>query len=446
LYSYSIAQKLILKKESVDYTLRIRYTLLMKEMNTHPPLIFVLFGATGDLAQKKILPALLALFSDKLLPKDLSIIAFSRRSWTNKEYHDFIRPSLEVKKIYSQEIIEEFLQHVTYTRGTFDEQEAYMNLKEKINNLIKNSKNILPAQVLYHLAVQPEFYELIAEKLAEIHLQYTSQENISSKLLVEKPFGHNKESAQKLENHLEQYFAEQQIFRIDHYLAKQGLLDLLNTRKSNKDLESRLNSKYVASIHVKFLEKIGIEGRGEFYDSTGALKDVGQNHVLEMLATLAMDLPNGNDKNNSIQDTRAAVLQDLKKVLPKTINQINVMGQYKEYSEETDVSAGSRTETYFKITTEILSERWKDVPVTLEGGKHMSEKRSEVEIIFKDNSRIIFNIEKSEDKPRDAYEILILKALESDKDYFAGIEEIIASWEFIDSVIENKDKIKLEMY
>ncbi len=408
-------------------------------MHISVPMVYVLFGSTGDLAQKKIVPALLALFSDGRVNKDFLIIAFSRRKWTDQEYRNFIKPALESNKSIPVKVLEDFLAHITYTEGTFEDKEAFNKIKEKITEF-SNSGDLKDQemQVIYHLAVRPDAYAVVSGNIGSTGLDFKKNKNIKAKLLIEKPFGHDAKTAAVLEAKLDKCFNDEQIFRIDHYLAKLGLQDLIATRKADHALESTLNNTYVESIIVRMHEKIDIEGRGEFYDTVGALRDTGQNHVLEMLASFAMDL------DTPVHVNRAEVLSALKLITPETASKHVTVGQYESYLKEKDVPTGSRTETYFKVITEIENERWKGVEVILESGKGMKEKRNEVEVNFKDSSKKVFDIEKGSKK--DAYEILIEKAFINDEDYFVGKDEIEASWKFIDSIRNNLDKLELKIY
>ncbi|MBX4198120.1 hypothetical protein KW782_02175 [Candidatus Parcubacteria bacterium] len=396
---------------------------------TASPITFVLFGATGDLAQKKIVPALLGLFKAGIMPQGSRIIAFSRRPWTDDDYRHFIAPSLESVRDISEQDKKIFLSTLYYVQGTFDDKAAYERLKSTINN----------TQVLFHLAIQPEFYEIVFTQLGQLGV--VKQD---SKILIEKPFGSNIETALQLEKVLQNYFHEDQMYRIDHYLAKDGLWNIIETRKQDEALESRLNARFVQSVEVRLFEKIDIQGRGEFYETIGALRDVGQNHVLEMLAVSAMDLP---ETIISMPQARADALKNLKP------GKLLMRGQYEGYRHEQDVKPESQTETYFKIETEHHNKRWLGVPFIIEGGKALDEKKAEVVISFKNGNEKVFNIDDGKRLvPRslsgvgDAYEILIEKALEGDKNYFVSIDEIIASWKFIDEVLKNVSTVPLTFY
>ncbi len=377
---------------------------------------FVLFGATGDLAQRKIMPALLALFARDALGDGTRIVAFSRRPWSNAEYREFIQPSL---KSLASEVVEQFLQKVSYVQGTFDNTAGFLALKEKIGG----------DAALYHLAVQPEFYTEIVEQLGKAGL--------TGALMIEKPFGHDYASAQMLERTIEKYFPPEHLYRVDHYLGKEGLDALLLQRMRDTDFEKSLTQARVARVTARILESLGIEGRGEFYDATGALMDVGQSHALEMLATMLMELP---PEHSQIPAARAVALEALgvDDAAPA------LRGQYKGYMGEEGVSMDSDAETYFMIGAVSSVPRWQGVPLLLEAGKALREKRSEIEISYKDGTSRVFDMEVP--RTRDAYEVLIEAALAGDRSRFPGMREVLASWVFAEAAARRLNETPLLLY
>jgi glucose-6-phosphate 1-dehydrogenase len=393
-----------------------------------PNIVFTLFGATGDLAQKKIMPALLNLYTQEKISHDSVIIAFSRRPWTNDEYRTFIEPSLTENGV-SKDALHKFLKHVVYAQGNFDGPTAFDQLKNKIE-VVRRDR-----QVFFHLAVQPEFYEPIALGLKNAGI------TDSAKIIIEKPIGHNLKTAELVESALRKGFTEENIFRIDHYLGKAGLHDLVAVRQKDSEFESHLNKDFVKTIEIKILEQIAIEGRGEFYETVGAIRDVGQNHALEMLAMVTMDMP---PNSAHIPEARAKVLQRLVPITTEKIAEHIIRAQYKGYRQEQDVDAHSETETYFKIKTEINNDRWQNVHISLEGGKAFELKVAEIKINFSDGTTKVCNIERAHTP--DAYEVVLEKAIESDKTYFVSIDEVKASWKFIDPILEHIKDVSLKFY
>ncbi len=317
-----------------------------------------------------------------------------------------------------------------------------------------------------------------------------------TRILIEKPFGNDIHTAKSLDKLLGKLFKEEQIFRIDHYLAKEALQNILAFRFDNPLFESLWNSKHIDKVHIKLYEKLGVDGRGSFYDPIGALKDVGQNHMLQMLALIAMNQPKSL-KANDIRKERLMVLKSLKKIIPKQILANVTRGQYRGYLSESGVAPSSNTETYFRIKANIDNSKWKGVPFYLENGKALDESKTEIDVYFKgskgqslmnknrrnelnlDSQNILtFRIQPDEGikikffvktpgqgfdvEPktlkfkysdvssfnivRNDYERLIQDAFIGDQTLFASTGEIMASWEFVTSIIENLNKLPLVIY
>ncbi len=453
------------------------------------PTIFIIFGITGDLSGRKLLPSLLNLYVNKRLPMKFSIVGFSRRSFTREEFREYIRGHIKVKPgQYHEEDIKHFLDHMYYEQGLFDSTPSYANLSLRLN-LIDDSFGQC-SNKLFHLAVAPHFYETILEYLSRSGLTIPCSDGEGwTRVLVEKPFGNDIEGARSLDKKLGKLFKEEQIFRIDHYLAKEALQNILSFRFSNTLFEPLWNSKYIDAVHIKLLEKNEMEGRGEFYDKLGALKDVGQNHILQMLALVAMERPENLDAL-SIRKERAKIINKIEQIDPKKMLENIVRSQYNGYTQEKGVKANSNTETYFRIETYIDSQRWKDIPFYLESGKAQKENKSEIDIYFKndikgdrddnpDNQNILtFRIQPDEGikirffvktpgfnmevEPKtlkfkysdsrslqilpDAYERVLYDAIVGDQTLFTSTDEVIAAWKFITSIINNWNKVPLTIY
>lgn len=460
------------------------------------PTIFVIFGITGDLANRKLLPALLALYTKKMLPSRFAIIGFSRRSFSREEFRELIRSKLNIEPgQYKEEDVKHFLDHISYEQGYFDSTVAYARLREKlksIDDLWGQCSN-----KIFHLSVPPNLYEGILKELANSSLTLPCDDKTGwTRVLIEKPFGDDIHTAKSLDKLLGKLFKEEQIFRIDHYLAKEALQNILAFRFANPIFESIWSAKYIEKVHIKLYEKIGVEGRGSFYDAIGALKDTGQNHILQMLALIAMNKPQTLNVVN-IRKERQNVLKRLKKILPKNLSSNVLKAQYNGYREESGVSKNSNTETFFRIKTYINSSRWKEVPFYLESGKSLFESKTEIDIYFKhsksndfinsktnkklskdDQNILTFRIQPDEgikikffvknpgygfltepktlkfkyaDVPnfgliRNDYERLIHDAFVGDQTLFASTGEIMASWEFVTPILDNWSKLPLIIY
>lgn len=385
------------------------------------PFTYILFGSTGDLAKRKIMPALYNLFASGGIPQGSQIIAFSRRAWNNEEYRSFIKPALST---VSGDSVEAFLQIIVHIEGTFNTDESFVSLK---NSIVHTS-------VFCHLAVQASLYSSIVSGLGKAA--------ITTSLLIEKPFGHDRVSAENLERQIETYFSPEKIYRIDHYLGKAGLDRVYTTRVEDTVLEQKLHNKYVSRITCRLVESLTVLDRGGFYDVVGALRDVGQNHLLEMLAYVLMDTSKVGD--DTIHTLRARALEALIAFTSENTHQKLIRGQYEGYTSERDVVHTSQTETYFHITAYSSDPRWINVPLVLEAGKALKEKKSEIVISFFDGTEYVFDIEVP--KGNDAYVVILQNAFEGNRNRFVSFEEIMASWRFIDSVILNIALVPLKRY
>lgn len=447
------------------------------------PTQFVILGITGDLASRKLLPALLTLYVKKLLPPRFSIIGFSRRSFTREEFREYIRDKMNVKPgEFREEEIKHFLDHVTYEQGMFDDPRAYSRLAERLKGTDDRWGQC--SNKLFHLSVPPTLYEGILNHLSDSGLsEACADETGWTRVLIEKPFGNDIETARSLDKLLGNLFKEEQIFRIDHYLAKEALQNILAFRFTNSIFEPLWNRFHIDKIHIKLFERIGMDGRGAFYDPIGALKDVGQNHILQMLALVTMEKPKVFT-SEVIRKERAKVLGKLKVMGRKSLSSQAIKGQYNGYTEEAGVNPKSETETYFRIRTSIESPRWKGVPIYLESGKGFAEAKAEINVYFKadkkgDDQNILtfriqpdqgikirffvktpgygFNIESKVLKFKysdvqtfseipDDYERLIHDAIVGDQTLFASTDEIMVSWKFVTELLKGWSELPLIKY
>ncbi len=376
------------------------------------PLTFVLFGATGDLSQRKILPALFKLYEKGFFPTGSNIIAFSRREWSDEQYRAFVEP---IFKGVDTEKVKDFLNIIQYVSGTFESLDGYTKLKGKITN----------SHLIVHMAIKPDAHTQVIQGL--------SNAGIKGKLLIEKPFGHDSVSALKLEEELEKYVECKNIYRIDHYLGKKGLDEVLRKRKEDEKFLLSLDKEYMDSIRFRLVESLDIEGRGEFYDTVGAMLDVGQNHVLSMVSSFFVDAA----ASKNICGARAEVL--------KQMNLISTdRGQYSGYVDEKNVGENSQTETYFKVELNYEQEKWNGVHIVLEGGKALVEKRSDITIRYKDGSEYVFDIERP--KKPDAYEVVLQAAIEGDISRFVCTDEMMASWRLTDEIKTKMKEVDLKVY
>jgi glucose-6-phosphate 1-dehydrogenase len=447
------------------------------------PTIFVIFGITGDLAARKLLPALIALYSKRLLPPRFAVIGFSRRSFTREEFREYIRERLNIRPgEFKEEDVKHFLDHMSYEQGFFDSAAAYVRLSEKLQSIDDRWGQC--SNKLFHLSVPPTLYEGILTHLSTSKLTVPCADETGwTRILIEKPFGNNTETARSLDKLLGRLFREEQIFRIDHYLAKEALQNIVAFRFTNSIFEPVWKKGFIDKVHIKLYEKDGIEGRGAFYDPIGALRDVGQNHMLQMLALIAMNEPR-SFASADIRRERARVLTAMKKFTRRELKQYIVRGQYAGYRAERGVLPQSTTETYFRIRAFVKTARWKGVPFYLESGKCLTDSKTEIDIYFKnrkdqtEDNILTFRIQPDEGikikffvktpgygfavEPKtlkfkyaetasfgeipDDYERLIRDAVIGDQTLFASTDEIMASWKFVTPILENWEKLPLVEY
>jgi glucose-6-phosphate 1-dehydrogenase len=446
------------------------------------PTIFIIFGITGDLAGRKLLPALLNLYVKNNLPKKFAIVGFSRRPFTREDFRQFIRTHMKVKPgQYKEEDVKHFIDHMYYEQGNFDNPQSYAQLSQRLKLIDDNFGQC--SNKLFHLSIPPSLYESIFDHLANSGLTIPCGGDEGwTRVLVEKPFGNDVETAKNLDKKLGQLFNENQIFRIDHYLAKEALQNIMAFRFANSLFEPLWNHHHIDKVHIKLLEKIGMEGRGATYDYIGALKDVGQNHILQMLALVAMENPDSFDASD-IRNARAHILKHLRPMTTRNINQFAVRGQYEGYKSEVGVREHTQTETYFRLETYIDTSRWKNVPFYLESGKSLYETKTEIDIYFKneveDRQNILtFRIQPDEGikirfwvktpgfdmkvEPKtmkfkyadfqslsvlpDAYEKVLFDAIMGDQTLFTSTDEVLYAWKYISTVISSWNAVPLTIY
>ena len=455
------------------------------------PVTIVIFGITGDLARRKLIPDLWNLFISGNLPERFSIIGFARREWSDDDLKKYAEDILKEKNSGTLTVgIKDFVANFSYVSGDLGKEEFYKALADKLLEIDKKS-GVCRAK-LFHLSVPPEMYETIFEQMSKSGLSDICAGNGGwTRVLVEKPFGSDIHTAEKLDQKMVALFKENQIFRVDHYMGKESMQNILAFRFSNSFLEHLWSSQFIERLNIRLWEKIGIEGRGAFYDQIGALRDVGQNHMLQMLAFIAMEGP-GVFEAEAMRQSRAKVLSEFRLIGKKEIEKFVKRGQYQGYLEEPSVSLDSKTETYFRVEAHIENERWKGVPFYLESGKRLGKSAVEIEVVFRkkdsylcppnaghvsqntivfriqpdegidisfwtkrpgfemklDPKTLSFSREKSGDakKAPDAYERIIFDCIAGDQTLFAGAEEVAASWKFIAPIIENWDSLPLLKY
>ncbi len=339
-----------------------------------PPTAIVILGGTGNLAETKLLPALFDLYMRGALPSFFMIVGVSRKAWGDVDYQRYVTEAVSLARPHaSTRSVTAFASLARFRRGDFDDALTYAALGEalsEIDHLLGMCTN-----TLFYLAVPPLFYSTIFAELSASGLMDRCKGTTWSRLLVEKPFGRDLETAIALEAQLREQFSDEQVYRIDHYLAKDAIENILALRFGNQVLADSWRKGGVATLSIRLLEHKDVSTRGSFYDGIGALRDVGQNHLLQMLALLTMPPTDVRD----VEAMRAARAEIIEALAPPTHF---VRGQYDGYRDTEGVSPDSATETYFKLTTSLSTPEWSGVPITLEAGKALGEARADAVVRF----------------------------------------------------------------
>ena len=329
----------------------------------------VFFGATGDLAYKQIFPSLLGLVRDEGL--NVPIIGVAKAGWNLDQLKARAADSLQHHGSSDPQAMERLMSLLRYVDGDYNDAATFTELRKQLGEA---------QRPLHYLAVPPSLFATVAQALAK------SGCADNARLVIEKPFGHNRETARTLNRLLEQYFSEENIFRIDHYLGKEPVQNIVYTRFANSMFEPLWNREYVSSIQITMAENFGVQDRGRFYDETGAIRDVVQNHMLQVLAQLTMDPPTG-EEHEAMRDQKAALLKAVRPLDPAQV----VRGQYTGYQAVPGVRAGSTVETFVALKLFIETWRWAGVPIYIRAGKDLPVTATEVVMHFKRPPRETFD-------------------------------------------------------
>jgi glucose-6-phosphate 1-dehydrogenase len=459
-----------------------------KNLKAPEACILVIFGATGDLTARKLVPALYNLAREGLLPGHFACVGFARRSKTNEQFRqemlEAINQFSRIKPV-DADFWNTFKEKIFYFQSEFDNNEGYNKLNQYLHVL--DAQFGTKGNRVFYLSVQPSFFPIIVEKLHHHQLIYPidSIQNKWSRVIVEKPFGEDTESAIDLQQKLVQHLDESQIYRIDHYLGKETVQNLLVFRFGNSIFESIWNSHHIDHIQITVSEEIGIGSRGHFWEEAGMLRDIVQNHVMQILSLVAMEPPI-NMNANSIHDEKVKVLESIRPFSQSELEHSAIRGQYGagyvngepviSYREEKDVSKSSNVETYVALKIFIDNWRWAGVPFYMRAGKRLPKRATEVAITFKNAPGYLFQetttaiepnvlvirIQPNEgislkinckipgmnavlqpvkmdfqyenyfgSTPPEAYERLICDCMAGDNTLFARIDEVLVSWRLL---------------
>ncbi len=430
------------------------------------PVIFVIFGITGDLAQRKLLPALYHLLKDEALHPGTRIVGLSRRDVTADELLAKVELCvLETDKVCDPEVLKKFRTILEMVRFNPAELAEYKELQQRLNTIEDHNGHCMDR--LFYLSIPPNVYGAVVTNLGESGIaESCPHDNGVAALLVEKPFGYDLTSAEELIADTAKHFDESQIYRIDHYLAKETAQNILTFRHENPLFQELWDSRSITHIEVMALEKIGVEGRTAFYDDVGALRDSVQSHLMQLLALVTMELPTDMNEQ-AVHLAKQNLLQAIEPVPVSMVHSRVLRGQYEGYPEEIQ-NLHSKTETYASVDLQIRNDRWQDTLVTLTNGKALAAKQTLIRLTFGDNeanyNQLTFRLQPDEgiavtlrvkepgleDKTEpdvmnfdyhvaghpDAYERVLIDAMRGDHMLFASSEEVLASWRVLQPVLD----------
>ena len=456
------------------------------------PCIMVIFGATGDLTSRKLFPALYNLAQAGQLPAHFSCVAFARRDKTHEEFrkemHDAVSQYSRTKPI-DEAIWKTFSEQIFYHRSEFHEDEGYETLNRFLQEL--DRKFGTKGNRVFYLSIQPSYFTTVIEKLKQHDLIYEANaQDKWSRVIIEKPFGHDLTTALALQQDITKHLDESQIYRIDHYLGKETVQNLLVFRFSNPMFESVWNNRYVDHIQITMAEEIGIGTRGNFWEEAGLLRDIIQNHVMQLLSLVAMEPP-ATLNADAIRDEKVKVVQSIRAFSEAELETNAIRGQYspgfingKEvigYRQENNVNPNSNVETYGALKLYIDNWRWAGVPFYLRAGKRLPKRATEIAIFFKDIPGFLYQTHTNKTDPNilviriqpdegislkmnckvpglsqciqpvkmdfrygsyfglappEAYERLICDCMSGDNTLFAREDEVMASWRLLTPVLD----------
>jgi glucose-6-phosphate 1-dehydrogenase len=453
------------------------------------PCVMVIFGATGDLTKRKLIPSLYNLASQQLLVKEVTIVGFGIDNYNTDTFRDYL--SKDVKTFATGEVNPElwniFLQHTYYIQGDFKDSNAFQRLKGVLNDVCK--QHSIPPNYLFYLATSPQFFGEIIRQLSAAGL--AREDQAWRRIIIEKPFGHDLESARVLNAEIKTELKERQIYRIDHYLGKETVQNILVFRFSNGIFEPVWNRRYVDHIQITSAETVGVEQRGGYYNKSGALRDMVPNHLFQLLTLIAMECPISFSAD-AVRDEQAKILHAVMVPTPEEVLSQTVRGQYGEgtlndknvpaYRSEPNVPPDSNTETFVALKIKIDNWRWADVPFYLRTGKRLGKRDTEITIqfrrapfrLFRNTSveklranRIVLHIQPDEgialqfgaripgivmnlgsvemnfeysdyfgSKPSTGYERLIYDCMIGDQTLFQRADQVEAGWNIIQPLLD----------
>ncbi|SFI15049.1 glucose-6-phosphate dehydrogenase [Halpernia frigidisoli] len=458
-------------------------------INITKPTVIIVFGGNGDLTKRKIIPALYNLFLENRLPEKFAIIGTSRTEFKDQKYRDLLLDGInEFSRTgkAKKEDWAKFSEKITYQASNIKDVGSYNEFADKISDYKKEWKEDI--STLYYCAVSPDLFCTIAENVSKSKLENNRE---TTRMIIEKPFGRDLESAKTLNAKLLTIFDEKQIYRIDHYLGKEVVQNVMAFRFANTIMEPLWNRTHIEHVQISVTEKIGVEDRGSYFDNAGILRDMIQNHLLQLLCIIAMEPPINFDAD-LVRDRKVEVLKAIRKIVPGSVDSMAVRGQYgsgwvegKEvpaYRDELDVKPDSNTETYAAMKFYVDNWRWQGIPFYLRTGKRLFKSDSHIIIQFKEvphnmfqnqernipkANRLIISIQpdmaikfqlesktpglemtlntvdmvfdysgKTKGDSPEAYETLLLDVISGDQTLFMRADQVEAAWEVVMPILD----------
>ena len=453
------------------------------------PCALVVFGVTGDLARKKLMPAIYDLANRGLLPADFALLGFARRDWGDGDFAALAKKAAKThaRTQWNDDVWRRLNENLQFVPGSFDDDQAFDTLAETLDNL-RNTHGI-KGNAAFYLSIPPAMFPVVLKQMERTGMASNARSGGWRRVVVEKPFGHNLESARELNELVDSVFTANDVFRIDHYLGKETVQNLMALRFANQLFEPLWNSHFVDSVQITMAEDVGIGGRAAFYDATGAARDVLQNHLLQLLALTAMEEP----VEFAAEEIRTEKIKVLRAVsLPPDLDAGAIRGQYdqgwlageraKAYRDEDGIPPDSKTETYAAVRLGVETRRWAGVPFYMRTGKRLPRRVTEIGVLFKKaphlpfsrtdtqelgHNQLVIRVQPDEgvtlkfgskvpgssmevrdvamdflygeaftESSPEAYERLILDVLIGDATLFPRNDEVEASWKVIDPLEE----------